>query len=234
MSAKSKPFQAATVRAATAALSGGNPLRRFLVADEVGLGKTLVARDTLATLASKARKFTVYYITSGLKVADQNKVELLRFLDKDEAKDALSSIDRVGLIPFEEKRKGKLRLYAFTPTTSFSSSQRPLRGKGCRARVHQASARRTLPRPVRQPFLKGFMEYGATSGWTWACEDAQGQVQQCLRPLSRPRMGSSVARGIWQTGPREHSARDPDKQTWPELGPDAKSARASRFGFHAA
>ncbi len=129
MSAKSKPFQAATVKAATAALSGGNPLRRFLVADEVGLGKTVVARDTLAALASKARKFTVYYITSGLKVADQNKVELLRFLDKDDAKDALSIIDRVGLIPFEEKRKGKLRLYAFTPTTSFSSSQRLYGGK---------------------------------------------------------------------------------------------------------
>ena len=80
MSARSKPFQAATVKAATVALSGGNPLRRFLVADEVGLGKTVVARDTLAALASKARKFTVYYITSGLKVADQNKIELLRFI----------------------------------------------------------------------------------------------------------------------------------------------------------
>ena len=55
MSARSKPFQAATVKAATVALSGGNPLRRFLVADEVGLGKTVVARDTLAALASKAR-----------------------------------------------------------------------------------------------------------------------------------------------------------------------------------
>ena len=129
MSAKSKPFQAATAQAATAALLGGNPLRRFLVADEVGLGKTVVARDTLAALADGARKFTVYYITSGLKVADQNKVELLRFLDKDDAKHALSVIDRVGLIPFEEKRKGKLRLYAFTPKTSFSSSRRLYGGK---------------------------------------------------------------------------------------------------------
>jgi MoxR-like ATPase len=129
MSAKSKPFQQATVKAATAALSGGNPLRRFLVADEVGLGKTVVARDTLAAMASKARKFTVYYITSGLKVADQNKVELLRFLDKDDAKAALSTIDRVGLIPFEAKQRGKLRLYAFTPQTSFSGSQRLYGGK---------------------------------------------------------------------------------------------------------
>lgn len=79
MSARSRPFQAATVEAATAALTGANPRRRFLVADEVGLGKTVVARDTLAAMASATRKFAVYYIASGHKVADQNKVELLRF-----------------------------------------------------------------------------------------------------------------------------------------------------------
>lgn len=129
MSARSKPFQQATVAAATKALAGANPLRRFLVADEVGLGKTVVARDVLAALARKARKFTVFYISSGHKVADQNKVELLRFLDEDDADDALSKIDRVGLIPFEEKRAGSLRLYAFTPHTSFSSTKRLYGGK---------------------------------------------------------------------------------------------------------
>lgn len=174
MSARSKPFQAATVRAATAALSGGNPLRRFLVADEVGLGKTVVARDTLAALASKARKFTVYYITSGLKVADQNKVELLRFLDKNEAKDALSTIDRVGLIPFEERRKGKIRLYAFTPTTSFSSSQRLYGGKAVERAFIKLLLDELYP-GLTDAFPEGYIEYGATSGWPWACEEAQGK-----------------------------------------------------------
>ena len=174
MSARSKPFQAATVRAATAALSGGNPLRRFLVADEVGLGKTVVARDTLAALASKARKFTVYYITSGLKVADQNKVELLRFLDKNEAKDALSTIDRVGLIPFEERRKGKIRLYAFTPTTSFSSSQRLYGGKAVERAFIKLLLDELYP-GMTDAFPEGYIEYGATSGWPWACEEAQGK-----------------------------------------------------------
>lgn len=174
MSARSKPFQAATVKAATAALSGGNPLRRFLVADEVGLGKTVVARDTLAALASKARKFTVYYITSGLKVADQNKVELLRFLDKDDAKDALSTIDRVGLIPFEEKRKGKLRLYAFTPTTSFSSSQRLYGGKAVERAFIKLLLDDLYP-GLTAAFPEGYIEYGATSGWPWACEEAQAR-----------------------------------------------------------
>ena len=89
MSARSKPFQQATVAAAKKALAGANPLRRFLVADEVGLGKTMVARDVLAALAHKARKFTVYYISSGHKVADQNKVELLRFLNEKDAELAL-------------------------------------------------------------------------------------------------------------------------------------------------
>lgn len=174
MSARSKPFQAATVKAATVALSGGNPLRRFLVADEVGLGKTVVARDTLAALASKARKFTVYYITSGLKVADQNKVELLRFLEKDEAKNALSIIDRVGLIPFEEKRKGKLRLYAFTPTTSFSSSQRLYGGKAVERAFIKLLLDELYP-GLTAAFPEGYVEYGATSGWRWACEEAQGK-----------------------------------------------------------
>lgn len=174
MSAKSKPFQTATAQAATAALSGGNLLRRFLVADEVGLGKTVVARDTLAALASKPRKFTVYYITSGLKVADQNKVELLRFLNKEGAKDALSVVDRVGLIPFEKKRKGKLRLYAFTPTTSFSSSQRLYGGKAVERAFIKLLLDEIYP-GLTAAFPDGYIEYGVTSGWPWACKEAQGK-----------------------------------------------------------
>lgn len=180
MSAKSKPFQQATVEAATAALSGGNPLRRFLVADEVGLGKTVVARDTLAAMASKARKFTVYYITSGLKVADQNKVELLRFLDKDDAKAALSTIDRVGLIPFEAKQRGKLRLYAFTPTTSFSGSQRHYGGKAVERAFIGLLLDEVYP-GLTDAFPEGYIEYGATTGWPWACKEARAQINHVPR-----------------------------------------------------
>lgn len=180
MSAKSKPFQQATVEAATAALSGGNPLRRFLVADEVGLGKTVVARDTLAAMAGKTRKFTVYYITSGLKVADQNKVELLRFLDKDDAKAALSTIDRVGLIPFEAKQRGKLRLYAFTPTTSFSGSQRHYGGKAVERAFIGLLLDEVYP-GLTDAFPEGYIEYGATTGWPWACKEARAQINHVPR-----------------------------------------------------
>lgn len=172
MSAPSKPFQRATVAAASEALAGANPRRRFLVADEVGLGKTIVARETLAALSRKARKFTVYYISSGHKVADQNKFELLRFLEEETADAALSKIDRVGLIPFEEKRSGSLRLYAFTPHTSFSSTKRFYGGKAVERAFIKLLLDEIYP-GLTDTFRDGFIEHGATTGWGWALNEAQ-------------------------------------------------------------
>src|SRR5436190_1078043 len=54
-----KPFQSATVRAALEALTSATGLRRFLVADEVGLGKTIVARDIVQHIAANAKRQTV-------------------------------------------------------------------------------------------------------------------------------------------------------------------------------
>lgn len=176
MNAQSKPFQQATVAAAKKALTGANSLRRFLVADEVGLGKTVVARDVLAALAHKARKFTVYYISSGHKVADQNKVELLRFLKEDDAAAALSKIDRVGLIPFEEKRVGSLRLYAFTPLTSFSSTKRLYGGKAVERAFIMLMLDEIYP-GLTGTFRDGFIEHGATTGWIWALAEAERKFE---------------------------------------------------------
>lgn len=176
MSAPPKPFQQATVAAASEALAGANPRRRFLVADEVGLGKTVVARETLAVLARKARKFTVYYISSGHKVADQNKFELLRFLDEDAADAALSKIDRVGLIPLEEKRSSSLRLYAFTPHTSFSGTKRLYGGKAVERAFIKLLLDEIYP-GLTNSFRDGFLEHGATAGWCWALTDAQRKFE---------------------------------------------------------
>ncbi|MGY4348924.1 hypothetical protein ACVWXM_005391 [Bradyrhizobium sp. GM7.3] len=175
MTARVKPFQQATVEAAVAALRGGNRTRRFLVADEVGLGKTVVARDTIAELATGARKFTVYYVTSGLKVADQNKSELLRFLGQKEAKAALSSVDRVGLMPFEPASRA-LRLYAFTPKTSFSGSQRLYGGKAVERAFIGCLLDERYP-GLRSDFPRGFLEHGATSSWPWAVSEAKERIE---------------------------------------------------------
>jgi hypothetical protein len=179
VTARVKPFQQATVEAATAALRGGNALRRFLVADEVGLGKTVVARDTIAALADGTRRFIVYYITSSLKVADQNKSELLRFLEDEEAKAALSNVDRVGLMPFEAPPR-KMRLFAFTPKTSFSGSKRLYGGKAVERAFIGCLLDERYP-GLRSDFPKGFLEHGATSSWPWARREADEKMRNVSR-----------------------------------------------------
>ena len=56
--------------------------RRYLVADEVGLGKTVVARAVIAQLQALCpdRRLNVLYITSGQAIAGQNRL-VARALD---------------------------------------------------------------------------------------------------------------------------------------------------------
>src|SRR5689334_15924289 len=104
MSARLKPFQAATVDAACQTLLDTRGPRRFLVADEVGLGKTLVARDIIRRLSERRRvPLIVYYVTSGQRVAHQNRERLVDFLPESKRKSAISAADRLGLIPLHSR-----------------------------------------------------------------------------------------------------------------------------------
>ena len=121
MSSLPKPFQESTADAAVRTLTGEG-IRRFLVADEVGLGKTLVASQVILGMARKrGGKLTVFYVTSGRTVAGQNKGRLLDFGDAELIKGEVSRVDRLGLIPSEVSEKD-LRLYALSPLTSFPAT----------------------------------------------------------------------------------------------------------------
>jgi hypothetical protein len=130
MSASLKRFQQATVEVACRTLVDVAGPRRFLVADEVGLGKTVVARDIIAHLCKRQRRpLLVYYVANGQRVGNQNRGRLIDFLPMEERKHALSNIDRLGLIPFETALpKVKVKLYALTPGTSFPGNQTRLHG----------------------------------------------------------------------------------------------------------
>jgi hypothetical protein len=120
MSARLKAFQAATVDAACQTLLDVRGPRRFLVADEVGLGKTLVARDIIRRLSEGRRApLIVYYVTNGQRVAHQNRDRLVDFLPEADRKRAISAADRLGLIPLASRPDTPVALYALTPGTSF-------------------------------------------------------------------------------------------------------------------
>ena len=79
-----KDFQLETVKRVDALFRSGQ--RRVLVADEVGLGKTVVARGVIAKTATLRREehddlFKVAYICSNQNIANQN-VQKLRVSDE--------------------------------------------------------------------------------------------------------------------------------------------------------
>ncbi len=114
-----KPFQKATVRVALKALNRKGGTHKFLIADEVGLGKTIVAGEIIRRLAKSKQPLVVLYVCSNLSIAAQNKRKLLEWLKKEERKLAISSIDRLTLLS-ERKMppEAKVHLYTLTPETS--------------------------------------------------------------------------------------------------------------------
>ena len=78
-----KAFQKATIECVLVAFDRRRPVRRFLVADEAGLGKTVVARGVIERLIPRnhtVRPLRVFYVCSSLAIALQNKHSLLKVI----------------------------------------------------------------------------------------------------------------------------------------------------------
>lgn len=126
-----KDFQLATVNVAVEKLRGGQS--RFLIADEVGLGKTIVAKGIIASLVKEKlrqkKMLNVIYICSNLALAKQN-LSKLSFVqsngnddtDFDKVINTNQTNDRITDLAYEEecsKNKYGLHIKALTPATSF-------------------------------------------------------------------------------------------------------------------
>ncbi len=94
-------------------------VRRFLVADEVGLGKTLVARGVVARtidyLWDRTERIDIVYVCSNADIARQN----IQRLNVTGRKD-VSHASRITLLPLRLPRMdSRLNFVSFTPGTSF-------------------------------------------------------------------------------------------------------------------
>jgi len=99
--------------------------RRFLVADEVGLGKTLVARGLIAKvvehLQDSGRRLDIIYICSNADIAAQNVARLNVTGQK-----AFAKATRLTLLPLEvhNLKDQKINFISFTPGTTFDHGRR--------------------------------------------------------------------------------------------------------------
>ncbi|WP_157576494.1 DEAD/DEAH box helicase [Hydrogenophaga pseudoflava] len=119
---KARDFQARTIKAALKSLTDKSGSRRFLVADEVGLGKTVVASGVIQGMQAlmASRPIKVMYVCANLVIARQNVKRLLGFLpDEEQRNQALAEIDRPSLlVSGEPPNHQKVHVYSLTPVTS--------------------------------------------------------------------------------------------------------------------
>ena len=123
-----KGFQRDTVEYAFERLyQAPDSTRRFLVADEVGLGKTLVARGVIAKAldhmwegSNRVEQIDIVYICSNAQIARQN-VRRLRI-----GKSRFVRAARLGLLPQEihSLKANRVNYLALTPETSFNLKSR--------------------------------------------------------------------------------------------------------------
>src|SRR5215218_2355069 len=95
-------------------------VKRFLVADEVGLGKTMVAKGVIAKtvdhLWETNKRIDIVYICSNTQIARQN-LSRLNVVGGSELRHA----DRLALLPkvIRDLRNERVNFVSFTPGTSF-------------------------------------------------------------------------------------------------------------------
>jgi hypothetical protein len=131
--AKLKDFQCATVEHVFQKFFDiDSPARRYLVADEVGLGKTLVAKGIVAKVIETLQHrghVSVVYVCSNQDIARQN-IDRLRIDGVAGTGKNAALATRLTLLPLELKKIGfrqgdlSVSFISFTPGTSFSSKQR--------------------------------------------------------------------------------------------------------------
>ena len=121
-----KDFQRETVNRVIQLYKSGQ--KRVLISDEVGLGKTMIARGTIAKFSDFYKeqgkdRLKIVYICSNAAIADQNlkKLCITDDVQREAVADSRLSVQHLSIFLQEAKLKGKgmIQLIPLTPDTSF-------------------------------------------------------------------------------------------------------------------
>jgi hypothetical protein len=197
-----KPFQEAAVNAALAAFADLAGRRRFLVADEVGLGKTVVAKELARHMSEDGRRpLVIYYIANGHAVSHQNKGRVVGFLGDSQRKAATATPDRLSLIAIAKQPANPVLIYALTPATSFPGARARLTG----GRKEERAFLKVLLEQSYPAFARDLdpdiLRLSARGSWDWAVTEQRPNSQ-----LRRPICASGFAKP-WRLNSASRYAR---------------------------
>ncbi|QYD69024.1 helicase [Paraburkholderia edwinii] len=141
-----KDFQRATVEYVFARMFDENdPAMRFLVADEVGLGKTMIAKGVIAKtidhLERTGERLDIVYVCSNAEIAAQNIKRLML-----PGQSMIPHATRLTLLPLitDKLDSRRVNLISFTPGTTFGKK------KGGGRRTGRKEERRLIYQMLRE------------------------------------------------------------------------------------
>ncbi|MCF6409588.1 helicase C-terminal domain-containing protein [Pseudalkalibacillus salsuginis] len=181
-----KDFQKATVDRVYNLLT--DDFTRVLVADEVGLGKTMIARGVMAKIARyhqevlKDPLFKVVYVCSNQSIARQNlqKLQIDKRVKLEDSSDTRLSMQHLKIFEndFDEELKERfIQLIPLTPSTSFNMTS------GC-----GSASERALMYLILKEFspIKNYLDQldillmdSATKSWEWTKLGYEKRVEVC-------------------------------------------------------
>ena len=214
-----KAFQEATIACALRAFRRRRRVRRYLVADEVGLGKTVVARGVIGGMMRRQRggiPLRVFYVCSSLEIATQNKGSLLKVISDSETRDrAACDVDRLTLAPNRTLPVDvPLHLYTLTPDTSIPDRRGTHRSGVARERalLHNLLAARYPTLTTIGDQGEEWLRRNAVASWEKWKESTECQPSPALAdaffPVLREQLGLASRQHL-PTAIRRRIASDP-------------------------
>jgi len=175
-----KDFQKATANRILEIFRSGH--NRILLADEVGLGKTIIAKDVIKQVSDwhKHEKnddhFKVIYICSNINIANQNSKKL-GIKDLMSVSESRLSMQHLKIYQTRGRDHSYEQLIPLTPTTSFSMTA------GCGNQEERALMFAHLKRlPVFEKYteeLSTFLAYDAEKYWNINIAIYEKKVHEC-------------------------------------------------------
>ena len=156
--------------------------RRVLLADEVGLGKTIVAREVIKRVSKWHKEelnddhFKVVYICSNLSIAGQN-AKKLGIQDQVDISESRLSMQHLKIYENAAAGHAYEQLIPLTPATSFSMTV----GGGSqaeRALIYALLSKQDEFAGYEKK-LKRFMAYDAVKHWDWYVDKYKARVRAC-------------------------------------------------------